>query len=848
MFGSNTRAKRLGCNGRAVWVRALALGTVTFIASVAADVPLSGNIALGAGDSLGADSSSPRLSAGAPSGIPAQGDSDDRDQLAMLVAAAKAIDAKTDHSLFDVAALAARLGPDPVAAFHFVQSEVRYEAYYGVLRGPLGTLVDRAGNSLDRSLLLAELLNKNGRTTRIAYGGLDGAGARRLVQRMFEPVARGPAVVSSLPELYAGVGRALGLSQNGVERLVNQVTKRTAAATESAVSYATAEAASIDADLSRARVAPVSVVPSGALLAEAREHYWVQYRNDDAKWIDLDTSFRDAKPGETFARVTSTYDQLPEEAYHHLRVIVTLRTAREVNGRDESLTDTTLTDNEFRTSDLQDRDITIANVPMSPRSSSPVGSDDQLAQAAEYRSYLQVGSGAQWGKYFTLDGHVSDAPQGTGVGGLGSATRGLLGGFGGALTGAMTGKPSGSVTRVVGEWAEYVIRSPDGNGNPVEERRFHRDIVRPTTVVAWSSGDPPHAQSTATRLDIDTLRRQLLWSVRLTPITGEPLPGYRAFQLANVLAQLNLPAGTSQTDQIRLPSIPALGNVLLAEETMQALRRVASTAFSGIQISLPRPGLIAFESRYDPTQDQYTLGYDVVAFVPEFDSRPDHNAVDFQSAMRLQRLAGVLVTRMEWMRAAGLTAGNGPSPFVSNTSRVFEASRGRQSIVVLEPDKVGLQHLGDLELDPQIKADLAASLSRRSVIVAPASPVNIDNHSRYGWWKIDLDSGETIGVLPTGRGQAVSEYQAGIVIAGSLVCFWTIKVNEAFTLKGGLRELACALGTLAGIGALDMAELAAIERAAPIDPTAPVKLYGQLVVIYNWIAFILGAFGSGSLP
>ena len=93
----------------------------------------------------------------------------------------------TPEVRYSLTARAGALGSGVEPAFFFVRDRIRYEAYSGVLRGDQQTFLTRAGNSFDRSLLLAKLLKLNGLPTRFVNGQLSHADAERLFARIFEP-------------------------------------------------------------------------------------------------------------------------------------------------------------------------------------------------------------------------------------------------------------------------------------------------------------------------------------------------------------------------------------------------------------------------------------------------------------------------------------------------------------------------------------------------------------------------------------------------------------------------------------------------------------------------------------
>ena len=84
----------------------------------------------------------------------------------------KSLRSNIDRSQFDLEALLEKLEYDDEAIIRFVDEQIAYQPYQGLLRGALGTLMSRAGNSLDQSVLLATLLRDAGFDARITQGRL----------------------------------------------------------------------------------------------------------------------------------------------------------------------------------------------------------------------------------------------------------------------------------------------------------------------------------------------------------------------------------------------------------------------------------------------------------------------------------------------------------------------------------------------------------------------------------------------------------------------------------------------------------------------------------------------------
>ena len=89
--------------------------------------------------------------------------------------------------------LVAAIGSDPRALLDWVRENTSLVAYAGALRGSTGVLADRMGNSLDRALLLARLVQVAGRQVRLAHGTLD----EQTLETLLSRVAMSPRMVTS---------------------------------------------------------------------------------------------------------------------------------------------------------------------------------------------------------------------------------------------------------------------------------------------------------------------------------------------------------------------------------------------------------------------------------------------------------------------------------------------------------------------------------------------------------------------------------------------------------------------------------------------------------------------------
>jgi transglutaminase-like putative cysteine protease len=307
---------------------------------------------------------------------------------------------------YDMAAKAATFGPRASAALLFVRDRIRYEAYSGVLRGAEQTFLAGAGNSLDRSLLLASLLKLNGVTVRFASGHLSPAKAEKLFDSMFD-VGRGMPAADRVPGAAAFLARVTARGRR-------------------------------DADAIRTALGgklPVGAAASrGDVLAEIEKHVWVQAQIDD-QWVDLDSAFADAVPGRAYCDVEETFDQLPADSFQHVVVRVTADTLV-----DDAVSSATLLEVDFAAVDLLDKQIFLTHTPAASTALGGLGGAS--------------GGGGAWIPVLWVDGETHAGEP------LDFVTGGQSGGGGFGLFGG--GSDTNSSSAFVAEWLEFDILFPDG--------------------------------------------------------------------------------------------------------------------------------------------------------------------------------------------------------------------------------------------------------------------------------------------------------------------------------------------------------------------------------------------------
>ena len=625
------------------------------------------------------------------------------------------ISAQSPQPLFDGAlpldpsAVAASLGGNPRAFEAWIYANTDLVPYAKSLKGARGVLQDREGNSLDRALLMREMLAAAGLRTRLARGELPDASVDRLIERL-------AVTQRAVPLLHAGLVRA----DTRADRLARDTLDVLVPEVLDVASPGLAEAAALrDSQLRRWREA-------------LRDHWWIQAKISGI-WQDFDPSLgRSERPP-----LAETYDDLPAEKRQHIRIAVKAHVER--NGVRRELTVLSLT---APASEFAGKPIALETLPLGTVEEEIAPMPEQaLRRFAEARAWwpmLSVGAETHAPRFVTFDGEVLEATDANVLAFRGAEEAGLAGGnanalfsLGRALEGLSSGQKN-ATGRLRGAWVEIEIENPGG-----PQLLHRRNLFEP-------DGAEPDLR---TRIGFG-LARKLRFRAEVTKMTPEAL-----------LARMNAVA-------TRAKAILDEGSP--EHDTIVAMQR-----------DDPRASIYSFlRWQWSAAQGDVFLGHaQITSGHVAFMERPSgpaaqdvfdiiENGVDVRPGSALNpfeaRLAqGVTDTLAE----AGVMAT--PDALPANAAIWHNlVLRGKFGVLVVH------------QTTSSAPAAFTTDLQAGNIIVAAL--VDGERDAPF-WWRINPETGATLGVDRDGRGAAFLEYLDLAFLVVDVFLWYDCLVGREFT-------------------------------------------------------------------
>lgn len=689
----------------------------------------------------------------------------------------------------DLLTVLAATGPDPDAILAWVGESTRLIPYAGSLRGPRGVLSDRSGNSLDRALLLAELLETAGQEARLARATLDPSQAEALLAAT-ERAAAVPAISPPSPEELAVLFDDPRLPRETIAAAIDAV-----AATELRLARDVPERTAAIVPVLDAAIRDIAADAEARIRANAlaalADHFWVQVRRGGT-WVDLDPDASVIGPqvaAETFAPAG-----LPDELRHAVTVRVILELQTTSGRREEALLE-----HSWFTADRPSGAFVLSHA------FSGLAAVDQLLGAAriEDRVLTVIHAESVWtpllrsadtlvvDRLFTAAGEIREANLDA-FAGIGGAIGGLFADLSGVLGGELP--PPHEPAIPTAEWIEIEVHGPGVASQA--QRRVIFDLVGPAA----------RAAGTIVEIGPDLLRDRAL---RLTGPTD--ILVFAASPSDVELARVSVAAAAAVADAMRTVAVaenfPAASLVPDLPRVPVALLAFANARSAAGSPAVTAPNVVLMHDRF---------GWDDAGIARSTEIDIVFNAVGGGLTGRL--VQGVADTALE----AALADGTAANVVVIHAADIV-AGRAWRPLLPADLNTVA----ADADLIARLRADLEAGY----VVVAPA---DLSDPLRAGWWRIDPSTGTTLGMMPTGGGAALGE--AALLIAegaATAACFVGIGSGIAAVMgmggsfrKGvGLCLLAAGVGAIGlgiglgvgGMGIVAILSLAGVAAAAGIQ-------------------------------
>jgi hypothetical protein len=621
-----------------------------------------------------------------------------------------------------------RIGTDPDSLAAWVRSRTSWIPYRGVLRGPVGVLMDRQGNSLDRSLLLAALLAEAGHKARLAHADLPAERASELLpglvaQRSLAALAEFASIgsdslrVGDIAARYKLDGpeieRVLNAYETGTMRLLTDLDRRVPD-----------QAAQLISSLAAPDPAAEWRIRRDTALAALSDHWWVQVQSAGS-WMDLDVLDGGARGDYLVPQETISPSELAPTLHHEVAIRVIAE--RVVGGR---LTEQPTLAHTIWPSELIGRAIVLQFWPAAWPNQAPVVEDlgrstRQLASGQDtWNAALVIGNDVVASGQLTAASSAAPAP---GLGGLGGAiTQGL-----GSRNAPTSGDRDSLLTAV---WIEYQLDVP--GRAPRVIRRAVFDLVGEAARHAWTPRIP--ALSEGQRL---TRALSLMMRTEILPVVSEVAPEFVLhLHGSSLLANDALVRAVSRegfgSDQRAADSL-----LRLAQPGVSPLYTLAvlRTDAIGQTRLVDRPALFT-RHQYPKAQGEDLSLEDAIDIVANESGIALTEDDGF--AARLEQ--GVWDTNLE-----GFLAGSRVS---TNTAFAYAATGGWRTLTSAQSahDSSGIA--------PDAAALMRRDLEAGYIVVAPADSIVLQGEGFDGWWRIDPATGDALGIAGMGWGQAAPDY------------------------------------------------------------------------------------------
>jgi hypothetical protein len=637
----------------------------------------------------------------------------------------KQVRSAIDRSKFEPDAVVDKLDYEADQLVAFAGSNIVFQAYEGALRGPVGALRARAGNSLDQAILLAYMLKSAGFDARVARGTLSDSEALRLLGQ-----TRNPPPAESLaylePALAAIRPQAGPTSTAPTQWPETELFRKT----ERLVTHLNDSLAAKGLELrpgdAAARWMPV-----------VKTYFWVEHRDGPSEaWQAAHPAFGQEPPPAELEAQEYFAASIPEKYHQTLTISAWIEQWKAGSLQKYRVMD----DWSAPTANLNGKPLQFRNAPNGLTIETASRMDEAIANSTMLTPMFN-GTIAPGAKVFDLQGRTVDPfALSQGSAGLFQTLGDKLASASGEVMDPVSGQP---ILALHSMYLEFTHTSPSGQSDV--RRRY---ILPPRQDYSDDSKD--------------VLWRLITDHVYMVATGSEPVDFVADRYFNTAIESMDWLIATVRKafhpeQEIVVPDELPSDLPPLAQYWLMDLR---PTVEKDVIAYRATPGLIGIRRGFRNASTAFAA-VDVVW------NRVEHlrrTADGLQSLPQSAVSSGVWDTALESVPGRALHT---EDVTVSSTIRVFDlaAEQGIDTIV-LSPGET--KPLDDMQLGAVATQFLRDDLARGYAIVIPERVPK--GAPTAGWWRVHAESGETLGMTGDGYGAEVVEYMMDMIgIAKGLV-------------------------------------------------------------------------------
>lgn len=619
-----------------------------------------------------------------------------------------------DNSVFNDEEILLKLDFDTGNLIAFMQDKIVFQPYVGLLRGVQGTLNSRAGNALDQSVLLAKLLNDAGLETRIANGTLTDNQAMLLLSSLSNATL--PQHIGKGSDFEKAIAAISSGTSDNSQKPLNWQNSETNKRYKSTIKI-------LQSTLKNNNILLISNNITKKLMVDSKNYFWVEYRMGISdKWSSAHPVFK--VNSNIDVKATSYFkDDVPEKYLHQVRIEAFIQQRLKSNYKTHSL----MKPWQKPLANLQNVLLTYSNAP----SGVSIRSDFDLNTIVNKTTFFSptFNGRAVGGKVFDLKGRLIDSEA------MNSQAGGLFQTLGDKTLMAMDavdGKAKGeSSMQLMAQWLKFTFISPNGDEfvqkryiyqatkeKDIDEKQVKFKLLTEYALLA-NSGEKPMAYLSKVYLDLVESGLPLLKASTRKMFSGEEKTAFPKDLPSNEFELL--------TQYYWMNNNPNL------DKAVVHYRETGN--------------MLGFKRGY-VNADTAFLAVDIINNKQKFIQKKQDKYFNAPQAAFSQ---GIWETASEWLpsRLMGLKGVDIDTLKVTNAAikqgvklQVIK-SKTEETRQIFKNNDVALQRL---------QADL--DLGYWAVIPAHRP----DDLSMTGWWRINPETGETLGMTADGGGQEATEY------------------------------------------------------------------------------------------